>query len=458
VRLPQIDKGSSQLKGQVAVVTGGGRGIGRAIALALAAAGACVAVLARSRSELLETVGMIEQTRGLAQAFAMDVTDASAVCTTMAAIERLLGPVDLLVNNAATLGPIGPFCETGVGEWWHAIDVNLRGPVLCTRAVFPAMISRHRGRILNIASSPMPIAHFSAYTTSKTALIRFTETVAAESKPHGVSMFAVGPGTVRTAMSEYSLNSPEGQKWLPWFRRIFDEGLDVPVGRPAQLVLELASGRADALSGRFLTVADDLDALLRQVKQIEENNLYSLRVRTVDASSTNSSLALIRAEGERVPSFELRVERRFAAPRDEVSHLWIDPEHVKKWFVHAAPVHWKHEPTIDPRSGGHFTWSVVSDDNERNLFEFHGTYRKVESAEELAFSWEWQTLPIEGVEGPGSTLTSIAFLKDGDSTRVVLTQTGLPSEAAQHAHEKGWKRCFDGIEQLLLCETVTAKW
>lgn len=118
------------------------------------------------------------------------------------------------------------------------------------------MISRHRGRVVNIASSATPVAHFSAYTTSKTALIRFTATVAAELKPHGVSMFAVGPSTVRTAMSEYSLNSPEGQKWLPWFRRIFDEGLDVPVGRPAQLVLELASGRADALSGRFLTVAD----------------------------------------------------------------------------------------------------------------------------------------------------------------------------------------------------------
>lgn len=118
-------------------MTDGGRGIGRAIALALSAAGAYVAVLARSESELVETVAMIEQTGGRARAFAMDVTDASAVCTTMAAIERLLGPVDLLVNNAATLGPIGPFCETGVGEWWHAMDVNLRGPFFVPRPCFP---------------------------------------------------------------------------------------------------------------------------------------------------------------------------------------------------------------------------------------------------------------------------------------------------------------------------------
>jgi NAD(P)-dependent dehydrogenase (short-subunit alcohol dehydrogenase family)/uncharacterized protein YndB with AHSA1/START domain len=406
-------------------------------------------VLARSGSEMATTVAMIEQAGGRAQAFAMDVTDATAVRTTMAAIERSLGPVDLLVNNAATLGPIGPFCDADAGEWWHAMDVNLRGPVLCTRAVLPAMISRHRGRVVSIASSAIPIAYFSSYVTSKTALIRFTETVAAESKPHGVSLFAVGPGTVRTAMSEHSLNSPEGHKWLPWFRRIFDEGLDVPAERPAQLVLELASGRADALSGRFLTVSDNLDVLLGHVKQIEENNLYSLRVRTVDGGTASAQLASIRAEGERAPSLELRLERTFAAPRDKVFHFWIDSEAVKEWFVHQAPVHWRQDPTIDARLGGHYRWNVVSDNNELEVFEFHGTYREIKSAEELTFTWEWQTLPIEGVDGPGNTLVSIEFIQQGDKTKIVLTQTGLPSEAARDAHNKGWQRCFDGIAKLL---------
>jgi NAD(P)-dependent dehydrogenase (short-subunit alcohol dehydrogenase family) len=177
------------LEGQIVVVTGGGRGIGRAIALALAAAGAYTVVLARSQSELAETVAMIQNSRGRAQAFSADVADAEAVRTTMATIERSLGPVNLLVNNAATHGPIGPFCETDVDEWWQALEVNLRGPILCSRAVLPGMIARHGGRIVNIASSSFPIAYFSSYAASKTALIRFTETTAAELGPHGVSMF-----------------------------------------------------------------------------------------------------------------------------------------------------------------------------------------------------------------------------------------------------------------------------
>jgi len=442
-------KGGADLKGQVAAVTGGGRGIGRAITLALAAAGACVGVLARSAPETAKTVEMIKQGGGRAQAFAIDVTDAAAVRTTMVEVERSMGPIDLLVNNAARLGPIGPFCEADVDEWWQAMDVNLRGAILCTRAVLPGMVSRCRGRIINIVSSAMPIAYFSSYATSKTALVRFTETVAAEVKTHGVSMFALGPGTVRTAMSEHSLNSPEGQKWLPWFRRIFDEGLDVPAERPAQFVAELASGRADGLSGRFLLVSDDLDSLLRDVKEIESNNLYSLRVRRLEEQNNSSALAAIRAEAERAPRFTLRVERTFAAPPEKVFHAWIDSEAVKRWFVHQAPVHWNHKPNINAVPGGHYSWSVVSDDNEQEVFAFHGTYREVRLAKKLVFSWEWQTLPIDGVNGPGDTLVTIEFLRQDDRTRVVLTQTGLPSEAARNAHDKGWQRCFDGISEYL---------
>jgi len=287
-----------QLVGKVAAVTGGGRGIGCAIATTLSAAGATTAVLARSASEIDTTARMIQQAGGRARPFVVDVTDAVTVERTFVEIERSLGPVTLLVNNAAVPGPIGPFWETDPAEWWRTLDVNLRGVVLCCRAVLPGMIARGKGRIVNVASSAIPVAYFSSYATSKAALVRFTETIAGEVKPYGVSTFAVGPGTVRTAMAEHSLRSDEGQKWIPWFKRIFDDSLDVSVDRPARLVLELASGRADSLSGRFLSIWDDLNVLLQNVGEIEERHLYSLRVQTLDGRGIGSALTAIRAEAE----------------------------------------------------------------------------------------------------------------------------------------------------------------
>jgi len=120
--------------------------------------------------------------------------------------------------------------------------------------------------------------YFSAYVTAKTALIRFSECLAHEVREHGISVFAMGPGTVRTAMSEYSLTSPEGRQWLPWFADIFDQGRDLPPERPAELLRALASGTYDALSGRYVSPAHDLDRLLAGQAEIERRRLYRLEI------------------------------------------------------------------------------------------------------------------------------------------------------------------------------------
>jgi NAD(P)-dependent dehydrogenase (short-subunit alcohol dehydrogenase family) len=285
------------LSGQTAVVTGGGRGIGRAIALKLAAAGARIAVLARSVSELSETVSAIQQAGGVAQAAPADVSSPEAVRKAFHGIEQSLGPVDLLINNAAAIKPFGPFWETDVEEWWRTMEVNVRGPLLCSQCVLPGMVARRRGRIINIVSGAGAVStpYYTAYVTSKAALIRFTECVALEARPHGVTLFSVSPGTVRTAMAEYSLTSAEGQKWLPWFRRIFDENINVPAERPAELVLELASGRVDALSGRMLSIYDDLDVLLTNAQKIEEQNLYSMKMDRLPAAGAGPAIGSILA-------------------------------------------------------------------------------------------------------------------------------------------------------------------
>jgi len=288
---------SDELAGQVAVVTGGGRGIGRAIADALAVAGSHVAVVARSATELAERVRAIQAAGGRASAFQTDVTDAGAVRSAFAEIVRTLGPVDLLVNNAGIFGPLGPLWESDPAQWWQTMDVNVRGPLLCSHAVLPAMIARRRGRIVNIASGPAPFPYFSSYATAKTALIRMTECLALETKPHGVMAFSVGPGTVRTAMTEHSLTSAEGRKWIPWYRNLFDRGLDLPPERPAQLVVTLASGKADPLSGLYITPFDDLDAMLGNVARIEQEHLHTLRVQPFGTSPSAAAIAAIRDAG-----------------------------------------------------------------------------------------------------------------------------------------------------------------
>jgi NAD(P)-dependent dehydrogenase (short-subunit alcohol dehydrogenase family) len=266
------------LVGQVALVTGGGRGIGRAVAEALAAAGAAVMVTARSSDQLAETESCIEAAGGRVVALPTDVADPAAVAGLVAAAERRLGPIDLLVNNAGTSGTPGPLWEADPDEWWRCLEVNLRGPMLCARAVLPGMVARRRGRIVNVASSSATFAmpYLSAYFASKTALVRLTEVLALEAREHGVGVFALDPGSVRTAMSQASLGSPAGQRWLPGLA-------DHPRIGPepaARLCLRIAAGDADALSGRYISVHDDLDALIRRAQQVSEGDLYTLRLCT----------------------------------------------------------------------------------------------------------------------------------------------------------------------------------
>ena len=268
------------LSGQVAVVTGGGRGLGRAFAEALAAAGAAVAIVARSADQLAETAATISATGRRALSIPTDVSDKQAVREMIGTVERQLGPIDLLINNAGVITPLGPLWETDPDEWWRSLEINVRSVLLCSAAVLPGMTERRRGRIINVASTAgtIGVPFGSAYMTSKTAMIRMSEILAMETAAYGISVFAIHPGNVRTALSEYLMDSPAGQKYTPWFRAIFDEGRDDPIDRSAQLVLYLASGRADALSGCYIEVNDNLDQLVQQASEIKTGGQYTLRV------------------------------------------------------------------------------------------------------------------------------------------------------------------------------------
>jgi NAD(P)-dependent dehydrogenase (short-subunit alcohol dehydrogenase family) len=277
----------SDLTGEVAFVTGASSGLGREVAVKLAAEGAAVAIVARSREGLEQTAALVEQAGGRALAATVDVTDRAAVEGAIADAEAALGPIGLLVNNAGSPGPLAPFWETDPDEWWAAVEVNLRGTVSCSRAVLPGMVERRHGRIVNVTSNAGVYRwpYLSAYATSKAGVVKLTENLAVETRKHGVKLFAIDPGMLRVGMTSELLERDDIPPDHPaalvaaWFRGELERGREVPLARAAELIATLAAGRADALSGCYLTVYDDLEALIRQAPTIRRNELHLLRVR-----------------------------------------------------------------------------------------------------------------------------------------------------------------------------------
>jgi NAD(P)-dependent dehydrogenase (short-subunit alcohol dehydrogenase family) len=263
------------------MITGGGRGLGRAFALGLAATGMAVAVVARTEEDLAETVRQVEAAGGRAEAFRLDVSNPRDVAETVRVVERKFGGIDLLVNNAGVGGPIGPAWQVNPEDWWSCLEVNFLGTFLCCHAVLPGMLARGCGRIINVASGAgeIGIPYMSAYNASKTAVIRFSEALAVELREHGIPVFAITPGTVRTAMTEELITSEEGRRWLPWCEQLFENHQDVTVEPATSLVVFLSTGAGDQLGGKLLSASEPPVDVARRIARIQRDDLYTLRLR-----------------------------------------------------------------------------------------------------------------------------------------------------------------------------------
>ncbi|MEO8756800.1 MAG: SDR family oxidoreductase [Devosia sp.] len=269
-----------KLDGKVCIVTGAGRGIGRGIAAEQARSGGRVALLGRGQD--VETVAAeINDEGGEARAYRVDILDAEALRSVFAAIERDLGPVDLLTNNAASFYAIGPIWEVDPDVWWRDIELNVRGTFNCCRLVLPLMLERGAGRIINLTGggTGTSFPHGSGYGTSKAGVLRFTESVSDTLKESGVKMFAMDPGLVRTAMTEFQMTDPAGKKYLGDIDQLFARGIDVPSSMAGRLTVEIGSGRFDRLAGRMLFAArGDHDLNDAEIDAIVAHDLRSLRI------------------------------------------------------------------------------------------------------------------------------------------------------------------------------------
>jgi 2-hydroxycyclohexanecarboxyl-CoA dehydrogenase len=243
------------LEGRVALVTGAGRGMGRAIAERLAAEGARVAVTDVDRATAEDTASALGPP---ACAIHLDVTDPASVASAVEKATGVLGPVDVLVNNAGW-DHMAPFLETDPELWDRIIDINLKGPLHCARAILPGMVERRSGRVVNISSDAGRVGSTgeAVYSATKAGLVGFTKTLAREMARFRITVNVVCPGPTDTPLLD-DLLGQGNERLIDALRRAIPLGR---LGQPADVaaaVAFLASDDASFITGQTLSVSGGL--------------------------------------------------------------------------------------------------------------------------------------------------------------------------------------------------------
>jgi NAD(P)-dependent dehydrogenase (short-subunit alcohol dehydrogenase family) len=260
------------MKRLVILITGGSRGIGRALALHLAAKGHRVAITGRDPVALAATHSDLPDD---SLVLLGDATDETACADAVTQVTNTWGQVDVLINNAGAFGDSADFTSTSSSNWWRVLEINLKGPMLFMEQVLPHMLRQQGGFIINIGSyaAIRPMPGNSAYAASKAALARLTDSVAEEVKNTGVQLFCVSPGLVETDMTRDN----------PVFEHVPAAAWSQPEDI-CRTVERLLDGDCQALTGRFLHVNDDVEALSAGAKQITDDGLFQLQLSGLDGA------------------------------------------------------------------------------------------------------------------------------------------------------------------------------
>jgi 3-oxoacyl-[acyl-carrier protein] reductase len=275
----------ARLAGRNALITGGSQGMGRAIAEHFIVAGANVVICARDEKALAKTCDEIKGSSSSGQkvfAKSCDVSSEHQVHDLVAFALSKLGSLDTLVNNAGVYGPMGPTETVSLSEWKRALEINLYGVLIPSRAVIPHLKKAGRGKIIILsgggATNPLP--NISAYAASKAGVARLMETLAEELRPFNIDVNAIAPGALATRLVDEVLEAgPQkvGQAFYEKNKKWKADGA-TPLHFGASLAVYLASSESDGITGKLISAQwDPWQRLHEHRDELASSDIYCLR-------------------------------------------------------------------------------------------------------------------------------------------------------------------------------------